>query len=76
MVWIESKSELRQFIDEINQKHQPIKFDSNFEKKVIEFLDTLVYINSNNRLQTTLYKNQLTVKTIYVLNWHTHSPYS
>ena len=43
-------------MNEINQKHQSIKFDFKFSKENIEFLDTLVYIDSNNRLQTTLYK--------------------
>ena len=56
MVWINSESELRQSINEINQKHQSIIFDFNFSKENIEFLDTLVYIDSDNRLQTTLYK--------------------
>ena len=43
-------------MDEINEKHQSIKFDFKFSKESIEFLDTLVYIDSKNRLQTTLYK--------------------
>ena len=56
MVWIKSESELRQLMNEINQKHQSIKFDFKFSKESIEFLDTLVYIDSKNRLRTTLYK--------------------
>ena len=56
MVWIKSESEVRKFMKEINQKHQSIKFDFKFSKGNVEFLDTLVYIDSNNRLQTTLYK--------------------
>ena len=43
-------------MNEINQKHQSIKFDFKFSKENTEFLDTLVYSSSNNRLQTTLYK--------------------
>ena len=43
-------------MNEINQKHQSIKFDFKFSKENIKFLDTLVYIDSNKRLQTTLYK--------------------
>ena len=31
--------------------------DFKFSKESIEFLDTLVYIDSKNRLQSTLYKN-------------------
>ena len=43
-------------------------------KENIEFLDTLVYVDSNNRLQTFLYKKKLIVKNNYMLNWHTR-PY-
>ena len=50
MVWIKSECELRQFMNEINEKHQTPK------KKNTEFMDTLVYISSNNRFQTTLCK--------------------
>ena len=56
MVWIKSESELRHFRNEINQKYQSIKFDFKFSKESIEFLGTLVYIDSKNRLQNTLYK--------------------
>ena len=55
IVCIESESELRQFMNEMNQKHQSIKFNFKFSKKSIEFLDT-VYIDNKNRLQTTFYK--------------------
>ena len=56
MLWIKSESELRHFMKEINQKHQSIKSDFKFSKESIEFLDTLVYIDSKKRLQTNLYK--------------------
>ena len=56
MVCIKSESELKHFINEINQKYRSIKFDFEFSKESIEFLDTLVYIDSKNRLQSTLYK--------------------
>ena len=74
MVWIKSESELRHFMNKINEKHQSTKFDIKFSKGSTEFLDTLVYVNSKNRLQTTLYKkNQLTVKTFYMQNRHNRS---
>ena len=56
MVRIKSESELRHFMNEVNQKHQSIKFDFKFSKESVEFLDTLVNIDSKKRLQTTLYK--------------------
>ena len=49
-VCIKSESELRHFMNEINEKHQSIKFDFKFSKESIEFMDTLVYINSKNGL--------------------------
>ena len=56
MVWTKSENELKSFINEINKKHHSIKFDFRFSKEKIEFLDTLVYKDHNNRLQTTFYK--------------------
>ena len=50
MVWIKFDSELRRFINEINQKHQSIISDFKLSKDSIEFLDTLVYIDRKNRL--------------------------
>ena len=55
MVWIKSESELKHFTNEINKKHQPIKFDFKFSKESIEFLGIIVYIDSKKRLQTTFY---------------------
>ena len=37
MVGIKSESELRHFMNEINQKHQSIKFDFKFSKESMEF---------------------------------------
>ena len=34
MVWTKPKYELKHFINEINKKHQSIKFDSKFPKKL------------------------------------------
>ena len=56
MVWTKSVNELKSFINEINKNHHSIKFDFKFSKEKIEFLDTLVYKDHNNRLQATLYK--------------------
>ena len=36
-----------------------MKFDFKFSKESLEFLDTLVYMDSKNRLQTTLYKKPI-----------------
>ena len=82
MVWIKSESQLRRFINEINQKHQSIKFDFKFSIESIEFLDTLVYINSKNRIQTILYKkptdcqNYLHAKSAQLFSLKKSIPYS
>ena len=54
MVWTKSEKQLKDFMSELNQKHPSIKFDYKFDCKQIEFLDTLVYIDQQNKLQTTL----------------------
>ena len=82
MVSIKSESELRQFVNEINQKHQSIKFEFKFSKESLEFLDTLAYIDSKNRLQTTLYKkptdcqNYLHAKSAHPFSLKKRIPYS
>ena len=79
---MDSENELRKFMNEINQKHQSIKFDFKFLKENIEFLDTLVYIDSNNRHQTTLYKkttdyqNYLRAKSAHPFSLKKSIPYS
>ena len=69
-------------MNKINQKHQSVKFDFKFSKESIEFLDTFVYVNSNNRLQNTLYKNPtdcqnyLHVKSAHLFSLKKGIPYS
>ena len=82
MLWIKPETELRHFINEINQKHQSIKFDFKFSKERIEFFNTLVYIHSKGRLQTTLYKkptdcqNYLHAKSAHPFSLKKSIPYS
>ena len=56
VVWPKSEKQLNNFMSEHNQKHPSIKFDYKFDCKQIEFLDTLVYIDQQNKLQTTLFR--------------------
>lgn len=44
------------FINDLNEKHKTIKFDFEISTKEIPFLDTMVYKDINNKLQTTLYR--------------------
>ena len=56
MLYSNSEEILNNFRNIIHWKHQPIKFDYNFSKVKLEFVDTLVYKDKNNRLQATLFK--------------------
>ena len=55
MVWTKCKKQLKDFTNELNQQSSSTKFDCKFDFKRIEFLDILVYINQQNKLQTTLF---------------------
>ena len=74
MMWTKSEEELRHFRNLTNQKHQSIKFGFKFSKYKIEFFDTQIYKDKNNRpqLQTRLLKKkqQLIAKTICKQNPH------
>ena len=56
MIWIDTKEKFEQFIMELHLKHPFIKFDYKTSAKEVDFLDTTLYIDNNNRLQTKLYK--------------------
>ena len=56
MVWAKSEKQLKDFMNELNQKHPSLKFDYKFDCKQTELLDTLVYIDQQNKPQTTLFK--------------------
>ena len=56
MIWTKSEKDLIEFLNELNTKHTSIKFEFKYLRQQIEFLGTLVYIDNNNKLQTTLYK--------------------
>ena len=54
-LWTKSEKQLKDFMNELNQKHPSIKFDYKFDCKQKEFQDTLVHIDEQNKLQTTLF---------------------
>ena len=74
MVWTKSEKQLKDFMSELNQKHPSIKFDYKFDCKQIEFLDTLVYIDQQNKLQTTLFRKSSDRQNF--LNAKSEHPYS
>ena len=82
MVWTKSENKLKPFINEINRKHHSIKLNFKFSQEKIEFLDTLVYKDHINHLQTTLSKkstdrkNYLHAKSAHPLSLKKSIPYS
>ena len=74
IVWTKSEKQLKDFMSELNQKHPSIKFDYIFHCKKIEFLDTLVYIDQQNKLQTTLFRKSSDRQNF--LNAKSEHPYS
>ena len=70
MGWAKSEKQLKDFMSELNQKYPFRKFDYKFDCKQIEFLDTLICIDQQNKLQTTLFRDQVTVRTLLMRNWN------
>ena len=74
MVRTKSENQLKDFMSELNQKHHSTKFDYKFVCKQIEFLDTLVYIDKQNKLETTLFRKSSDRQNF--LNTKSEHPYS
>ena len=77
-----SENQLKSFINEINRNNNSIKSDYEFTKGKTEYLETLVYKDHNNRLQTTFFKklndhqNYFRVKSSNFLSLEKSIPYS
>ena len=82
MVLTQSENQLKSFINEINRNNNSIKSDYEFTKGKTEYLETLVYKDHNNRLQTTFFKklndhqNYFRVKSPNFLSLEKSIPYS
>ena len=61
-------------MSELNQKHPFIKLDHKFDCKQIKFLDTLVNIDQQNKLHTTLFRKSSDRQNF--LNAKLEHPYS
>ena len=69
MIWTGTKQELLIFLEKLNSKHKTIKFEHNISNSNISFLDTLIYKEKNNTLQTILYRKPTDQQS----NLHAHS---
>ena len=63
MIWTGIKQELLIFLENLNSKHNAIKFQHNISHRKISFLDTLVYKDKNNTLQVTLYQKPIDLQS-------------
>ena len=54
-IWTHGIEKLQKFLSYINNFHPTIKFDYTYSYKSVNFLDTTVYINPNNKLESDLY---------------------
>ena len=57
-IWKDMEEKLKNFFNEINNKHPSIKFDQKYSKSKIEFLYVSVYKDEQQRLQITLFKKE------------------
>ena len=74
MVWTKCEKQLKDFMNELNQKHPSIKFNYKFDCKQIQLLDILVYIDQQHKLQTTLFQKSSNHQNL--LNVKSEHPYS
>lgn len=56
MIWKGSRQELEAFITEINSVHNSIKFEVNFSKRSVNFLDTTVTFTPDHSIKSSLYQ--------------------
>ena len=54
-LWTHGTETLNQFLNYINEFHPTIKFDYTFSHKTVNFLDTTIYFNENNKFESDLY---------------------
>ena len=52
---LKNTGKLRETLQELNKKDKIIKFDFEISPKRISFLDTKIYKDENNNIQTILY---------------------
>ena len=55
MIWNGTTRELILFTDDRNKKHKNLKLDYKISTKPIEFLDTMVYRDQQQKIQTTIF---------------------
>ena len=55
LIWTDGEEFLKKFVKELNEAHTDIKFECNQSRHSIHFLDTLITLNPDGTLSTSLY---------------------
>ena len=66
-IWASSKTDLKNFLNELNTKHPSIKFEYEISKERISFLDTEICIK-NNKLHTKIFRKKTDRQTFLNIN--------
>ena len=66
-IWTGSKADLENFLNELNTKHQSIKFEYELSKERISFLNTEIHIK-NNKLHTKIFRKKTDRQTSLNIN--------
>ena len=66
-IWTGSKTDLENFLNELNAKHPSIKLEYEILKERISFLDTEIYIKSN-KLHTKIFRKKTDRQTFLNIN--------
>ena len=70
-IWTHGTETLKTFLTYMNNAHATIKFDYEYSLTSVNFLDTTIYINNNNNLESQLYIKP-TDKTLLLHNTSFH----
>ena len=82
MIWTHGKTELINFVANLNSCHETIKFTAEISKTTVNFLDTTVSLSPNGTLEVDLYSkptdshNYLLYTSAHTLNCKISLPYS
>ena len=64
MIWPHGQTALHQFLEHINCLHETIKFTAQQSEKEISFLDTIIYVNKERKLESNLFVKPTDICTL------------
>jgi hypothetical protein len=70
-IWCHGEASLLKFLHHINEIHPTIKFEYEYSTKTVHFLDTRIYVNKQNKLDSDVYIKP-TDKTMLLHNTSFH----